>query len=193
MWHYKIWYKVELLARLILFRSTAAFHRLRGARIGRKCGIGRRVRLNRPWTIAIGQRTTLEDDVIIKVEHEDAAVSIGEFSYLGKGCFIDATHSVSIGSRTLIAPSVFITDHNHNTDRDRTIVDQGCSSRPVRIEDDVWIGVNAVILPGVIIQRGAVIAAGAVVTKTVPEYEIWGGVPASKIRVRTSLSGGVVR
>ena len=52
------------------------------------------------------------------------------------------------------------------------------------LEDDVWIGVNAVVLKGVTIGRGAIVAAGSVVTKSIGAYEIWAGVPARKIRVR---------
>lgn len=55
---------------------------------------------------------------------------------------------------------------------------------PIVIVADVWIGANAVILRGVTIGRGAIVAAGAVVTRSVPEFEIWGGVPAKKLGVR---------
>ena len=55
---------------------------------------------------------------------------------------------------------------------------------PVVLRDHVWIGANAVILKGVEIGRGAVVAAGAVVTKNIPPNEIWGGVPAKKIGER---------
>jgi acetyltransferase-like isoleucine patch superfamily enzyme len=60
------------------------------------------------------------------------------------------------------------------------------SSRDVLIGDDVWIGAGAVLLPGARVGNGAVIAAGAVVNATVPEYEIWGGVPARRIGERKS-------
>lgn len=58
------------------------------------------------------------------------------------------------------------------------------NDQPVIIEEDVWCGANVTILKGVTIGRGSVIAAGAVVTKNVGEYEIWGGVPAKKIKNR---------
>ncbi len=53
------------------------------------------------------------------------------------------------------------------------------------LAEDVWLGVNVVILKGVHIGRGAIVGAGAVVTQTIPEYEIWGGVPARKIGERS--------
>ena len=52
------------------------------------------------------------------------------------------------------------------------------------IEDDVWIGINSVILPGVKIKRGTIIGANSVVTKSTGEYEVWGGAPAKKIKYR---------
>ena len=52
------------------------------------------------------------------------------------------------------------------------------------INEDVWIGANAIILKGVEINKGAIIAAGSVVTNSIPSYEIWGGVPARKISER---------
>lgn len=58
------------------------------------------------------------------------------------------------------------------------------NDRPVTIEEDVWCGANVTILKGVAIGKGSVIAAGAVVTKNVGEYEIWGGTPARKIKNR---------
>ena len=58
---------------------------------------------------------------------------------------------------------------------------QSCSSKEIIIENDVWIGVNAIVLKGVCIEKGAVIAAGAVVNQLIPSNEIWGGVPAKKI------------
>jgi len=58
------------------------------------------------------------------------------------------------------------------------------NDQPVVIEEDVWCGANVTILKGVTIGKGSVIAAGAVVTKNVGEYEIWGGVPAKKIKNR---------
>ena len=175
---------VTNLSRLMLSRIRAIRYRFAGARIEAKCTFGSRVRLQRPWAVFIGQRTTLEDHVWIKVEDNDAQVKIGEFVFLGRGCEIDSTLSVTIGNKTLIAPNVFITDHNHNINRHQLIVDQGCTAKAVVIQDDVWIGTQAVILAGVNIHQGAVIAAGAVVNQNVPAYEVWGGVPARRISVR---------
>lgn len=86
---------------------------------------------------------------------------------------------VTIGNHVNLAQGITVTALNHNFDNTSNRIDeQGVSTKPVVISDDVWIGANAVILPGVTIGRHAIVAAGAVVTTDVPENTIVGGVPA---------------
>lgn len=90
---------------------------------------------------------------------------------------------VTIGSHVNLAQGITVTALNHNySDTTKRIDEQGVSTKPVIIGDDVWIGANAVILPGVTIGSHVVVAAGAVVTKDVPENTIVAGVPAIVIR-----------
>lgn len=90
---------------------------------------------------------------------------------------------VTIGSHVNLAQGITVTALNHNfSDTSKRIDEQGVSTQPVTIEDDVWIGANAVVLPGVTIGQHAVVAAGAVVTKDVPPYSIVGGVPAKILK-----------
>ncbi|WP_158095461.1 CatB-related O-acetyltransferase [Massilimicrobiota sp. An134] len=63
-------------------------------------------------------------------------------------------------------------------------IDEFVNIPKVIIQDDVWIGSNAIILPGITVGKGSVIAAGAVVTKNVPPYTVWGGIPAKQIKKR---------
>ncbi|MCA9936785.1 MAG: hypothetical protein KC415_22775 [Anaerolineales bacterium] len=77
-----------------------------------------------------------------------------------------------------------ITRKHGFADVQRPISEQGYTNAPIVIEDDVWIGFQAVILPGVTVGKGSIIGAGAVVTKDVPPYSIMGGVPARLIRQR---------
>ncbi len=109
---------------------------------------------------------------------------MGEYTFIGRMTTIEVVKSVNIGKNCLISPCVYITDHNHSTKTGKPMFRQPCKSAPVEIGDDVWIGANSVILPGVTIGRGAVVAAGAVVNKDVPPLAIVGGVPASIIRYR---------
>lgn len=107
--------------------------------------------------------------------------SIGEFSH------ITACKEVIIGNNVLMGRMVYISDNNHG-EANRETMDIPPASRklfvkgPVIIDDNVWIGERAVILSGVHIGKGAVVAANAVVTKDVPAYSIVGGVPATIIK-----------
>ncbi|WP_417464354.1 acyltransferase [Kordiimonas sp.] len=91
---------------------------------------------------------------------------------------------ITIGNDVLIGAGVHMYVNNHRYDRtDVTIASQGYyPSEDVTIEDDVWIGANAVILPGVRVGRHSVIAAGSVVTKSVDPFSVYGGVPARKLK-----------
>ena len=90
---------------------------------------------------------------------------------------------VDIGSHVNLAQGITVTALNHNfSDANKQIDEQGVSTSPVTIEDDVWIGANAVILPGVTIGEHCVVAAGAVVTKDVPPHSLVAGVPAKVIK-----------
>lgn len=112
-------------------------------------------------------------------------LKIGNKSGIGKNAWIRGT--VSIGNYVLMAPNVVILTQNHVYDRiDIPIIEQGTTSEePVIIEDDCWICQNVIILPGITIGKGAILAAGAVVTKNVPPYSIVGGNPARLIKQRT--------
>ena len=89
---------------------------------------------------------------------------------------------VDIGSHVNLAQGITVSALNHNfSDASKRIDEQGVSTTPVTIEDDVWIGANAVILPGVTIGEHCVVAAGAVVTKDVPPHSLVAGVPAKVI------------
>lgn len=92
--------------------------------------------------------------------------------------------SICIGNDVLIGSGVHIYSSNHRFDsRDCPIALQGHSpSNDLIIEDDVWIGANAILLPGVRIGKHSVIAAGSVVTRSVEPYTLNGGIPARKIR-----------
>ena len=90
---------------------------------------------------------------------------------------------VKIGNNVNLAQGITVTALNHNFSNHNTRIDeQGVSTNPVTIGDDIWIGANAVILPGVNIGNHSVVAAGAVVTKDVPAHSLVAGVPAKVIK-----------
>ncbi len=107
---------------------------------------------------------------------------IGENSVINQRCRLDARGYITIGKNVSISPEVHIITADHDISTD----DIGGRNRPVKIEDFVFIGSRATILPGVTIGEGAVVAAGAVVTKSVGPRELVAGIPARKIGMRTS-------
>lgn len=111
-------------------------------------------------------------------------VSIGDNSGIGRNSIISS--KTIIGNNVMMGPDCYIYGRNHKFDRvDIPMVKQGYEEwQPVIISDDVWIGAKVIILPGVKIGQGAIVAAGAVVTKDVPKYAIVGGVPAKVIKFR---------
>jgi len=107
-------------------------------------------------------------------------ITIGHDTAIGKNVFLDGRDTLTIGNHTDIASDVLIYNDQHNI-HDTNF---GNVYGKVEIGDYVFIGPRSIILPGLKIGNGAVVAAGAVVTKDIPEYEIWGGIPAKKISDR---------
>ncbi len=122
---------------------------------------------------------------IEKGAHFGDGLSIGNGS--GIGAFSKVPSDVVIGENVMIGQELLIFTQNHSMSRiDIPMREQGMTpTKPVVIGNDVWIGARVTILPGVHIGDGAVIGAGAVVTKDVPSYEIWGGNPARLLKKRT--------
>lgn len=114
----------------------------------------------------------------------DKRVTLGSNSGIGSYC--ELRGNITIGDNVLMASDVVIYTVSHSfIDKNRLIIEQGdMEEKPVIIHDDVWIARRVMIMPGVTIHRGAVIAAGAVVTKDVPPYALVGGVPARVIKYR---------
>lgn len=128
---------------------------------------------------ALGQHSVVESYSCINNAVGD--VVIGDHTRIGIHNTIIGP--VTIGSHVNLAQGITVTALNHNfDDTTKRIDEQGIATKPVVISDDVWIGANAVILPGVTIGRHVVVAAGAVVTKDVPDNTIVGGVPATIIK-----------
>lgn len=106
-----------------------------------------------------------------------SGITIGSDTIIGDHCFLDGRAPLKIGDHVGIASQVLIYNDEHNLNSENYENSYG----PVTINDYVFIGPRSIILPGVIVGKGAVVAAGAVVTKDIPEFEIWGGIPAKKI------------
>lgn len=116
---------------------------------------------------------------------------IGDRTQVNRGAAIDCRGDVDIGSDVLIGPGAQLIAYQHNFSiKDSPINTQGFVLAPIVIEDDVWIGANAVILAGVSLGKGSVVGAGAVVTASFPPYSIVAGVPARLIGTRAAPDAG---
>ncbi|NJK38233.1 MAG: acyltransferase [Oscillatoriales cyanobacterium RM1_1_9] len=111
---------------------------------------------------------------------------LGNNVYLGRNVYLGVYQPLTIGQNSLIGAYSYLITANHRFENpDIPIRLQGYTGASIQIGQDVWLGCHVVILPGVTVGDGAVIAAGAVVNKNVPAYEVWGGVPARKLRERS--------
>lgn len=115
-------------------------------------------------------------------------LKIGSHTYIGEYNNIRAGGgTVIIGNHCLISQHITIAASNHSIKRNELIQQQPWSTENnfVVIEDDVWIGANSVVLPGVTIKKGAIVAAGSIVTKDVPQYAIVCGNPSKVLKYRS--------
>jgi acetyltransferase-like isoleucine patch superfamily enzyme len=170
---------------IVCGRFRAKLIAFRGAHVGAKSYLGSGCRVNRPWCVKLGKRFYAEELNYLKVVADDALLEFGEFVFVGRGTEFNVLERVTIGDHTVIAPGCFITDHNHGMAPDKRIDEQPCVSEPVTIGKDVWLGTKVVILPGVNIGDGAVVAASAVVTKNVPPFGVMAGIPAKLLYFRS--------
>jgi len=148
---------------------------------GRGSKIYHSVRMDTPpyRRFRLGQRSVVESYSCINNAVGD--IIIGDHTRIGLHNTIIGP--VTIGSHVNLAQGITVTALNHNfCDITQRIDQQGVSTAQVTIADDVWIGANAIVLPGVTIGHHSVVAAGAVVTKDVPPYCIAAGVPARVIK-----------
>jgi len=107
-------------------------------------------------------------------------ITIGQDTIIGDHAFLDGRDKITIGNHVDIASNVMIYNSQHDIDG----VDFKAITRPVIIKDYAFVGPRSIILPGVTVGKGAVIAAGAVVTKNVSDFAVVGGIPATFIRER---------
>ena len=125
--------------------------------------------------------------------HPTASLRCGENIYLGKNshinqycCIWDSKKSrIVLGDDLLMGPGAKVFSSNHTVQMGTPMNSQPFREKDIIIGNDVWLGANAVVVAGVNIGDGAIIAAGSVVTKDVPEYTIAGGIPAKPIKKRS--------
>ena len=157
-----------------------------GAKLSRQSDLYKKLRSARSGAIRRAKRLA-DVHPTASVHHSVRTardVKLAEYAYVGPDCFL--APMTSIGAYTMLAPRVAIVGGDHIWDVVGTPIQftGRPPQEPTSIGRDVWIGYGAIISRGVTIGEGAVIAAGAVVTKDVPPFEVWAGVPARKLRDR---------
>jgi len=127
----------------------------------------------------MGDDSTIEDFTTINNGVGD--IYIGDRTRIGLGCTLIGP--VTIGNDVRLAQNIVMSGLNHNyTDISMPISEQGVSINPIVVEDEVWIGANCVILPGVTVKKHAVVAAGSIVRQNVPAYSVVAGNPAKVMK-----------
>lgn len=177
--------------------------------IGEGCLIEKDVRLIIPSNVFLGERTFLGEFSYLDPDSSKNKIVLKNDVHISRGCvlrmsaeckgdltiedhvhisqnsYINANGGVWIGKNCLFGSNVSIISSNHNyKDPNTSIRLQGTTEREVIIEEDVWLGINSSVMPGVTIGKGAVIGAGAVVTKNIPPYVIAVGIPAKIVGKR---------
>ena len=165
--------------------------RLRGRsslRLGRAVSLQRAVLIDARSRqgVQLGDATTVDQYAVLRgsgvIRNLGEGIRIGDRTAIGLRNFLHGGGGIEIGDDCLLGPDVAVVSENHIADDpDVPIRAQGERRARIVIGDDVWIGAKATVLAGVTIGRGAIVAAGAVVTKDVAPYTIVGGVPAREI------------
>ncbi len=184
-----------IMYRLIMrMRGVAAIENGVRIRFADQIELGRNVYIDQgvylhacPDGISIGDNTFVMHGSVLHVynfrELPHAFIRIGRNSLIGELNVLRGQGGITIGDRVYTAPMVQMLAVNHVfDDPTRPMVEQGITAEGITIEDDVWIGAGAIITDGVRICKGAVVAAGAVVTQDVPPFTVVGGTPGRVLR-----------
>lgn len=188
----KLWLLLFRLKRLAYSRLLAG----RFARLGKTSRLDFPVKLDSPNLVEIGEKVQIGGHTWLNAQDDRGdgrpALRIGDGTYIGRFGHINAWRDVHIGQQVLIADRVFISDCSHEyEDSSRPIWQQGDKFvGAVHLKDGCWIGVGAVILPGVTIGRNAVVGANAVVTRSVPDCAVVAGIPARVVRMLNEGEAG---
>jgi acetyltransferase-like isoleucine patch superfamily enzyme len=185
--------KGMLLNQLRVIRDRIALERI-AARFD-TCRIDPRalITVRKNGRLQFGKHVTIGAFTVIWVSPEDitgpgaiATLEVGDHTYFGEFNNIRVAGTTRIGAKCQISQGVSIIGSNHSSIPGVPIIDQPSRTDKVGvvIEDDVWIGTNSTILPGVTIGRGSIVAAGSVVTKDVPPNVVVAGVPAKVLKER---------
>ncbi len=167
-----------------LSRLRLLAYRLLGMRMGRRNRIEGGGRVRRCSQIEIGNLNAFTQGCWLWPEDTDfdgIRIRIGNDNYFNRNVMIDACGLVQIGDENMVGPDVYIADSNHSFGPGISPKDHPMQAGQVVIGNRCWIGAKAVILTGVSLGDGCVVAAGSVVTRSVPAGQVVAGVPARRM------------
>lgn len=152
--------------------------------------IGRNFNINNTRDIQFGRNIQICDNarfLLVRKYHENSykpKVNIGDNVFIGFNFSLLAATNLTIEDNVLIASNVLITSENHgmNPTEHESYAQTPLEVKPVKIESGCWLGEKSIILPGVTLGKRCIVAAGAVVTKSYPDYCLLAGVPAKCIK-----------
>ena len=174
---FKVWYKLICILRKLWLGFF-------GFKTGKHTSFGK-IFITWPHQVSIGSNYTIEQHVYFKFDgiyKPGPSIRIQENVFIGSSCEFNIRKSIDIGNDCLIGSGSRFIDHDHGTNNNSLMRLQPCPEKEIIIQNNVWIGCNVVVLKGVTIHAGAVVAAGSVVLCDIPPYELWGGVPARKLK-----------
>lgn len=189
-----VWLKLFLRSSrglILVGKGTKIFNR-RYIQVGRNFNVDDFAEINglSKGGLKFGDNVTIGKFALIRPSNQYGG-NIGEGLYMGDNSnlgpygYIGCSGAVKIGNNVMISPRVSLYAENHNfSDVKTPMKEQGVSKSFVIIEDDCWIASNSIILAGVTVGKGSVVAAGSVVTKDVAPYSIVAGNPAKVIKSR---------
>ena len=179
-------FKLRLYAAKICSFLRKQWLRLLGMKIGEGSNIPG-IYITWPHQVSIGRNCRLEHGIFFKFDgiwRRNTSIKIGDNVFIGSFCEFNIRKNIVIGNNSLIASGCRFIDHDHGVALGALMREQPGPEKSIVIGKDVWLGCNVIVLKGVEIGDGAVVAAGGVVTKSILSNEIWGGVPARKIGER---------
>lgn len=157
-----------------------------GGKVGKNVKFYGGVRIvgNSPDAITIGDNVRILRGVTISTTH-DGKIHIGNSCHVGESTIIYSDMGVTVGDNVIVSRQNIIVDFDHFYENINTLINQqGINRKTVMIEEDVWVSSHCVITKGIKIERGAVIGAGSVLTKSIPAYSVAGGIPGRIIKKR---------
>lgn len=182
-WYYSRYAKAYLSYKKAVYKCDISFYGKPKLRIGQNT----KLLIGNDFICRSGRDTKLDNGAYSTIVLMDGAtLTIGNYSGI-TNTIIVSKQCVSIGNHVNIGNGTIIMDNDlHSTDwetrSDRSADTMHCISKPVTIEDHVFVGARCIILKGVTIGEKSIVAAGSVVTKDIPKGEVWGGNPARFIK-----------